>query len=322
MTIEEIRHECSEVGIGEQFWSLLVRVCSRVARKRMYEVVAVFNDGLEWSEEAFEDLAQQVVLERLLPNDQDQLKYVLLQAKSEHELAALLAFQVKRVLGRRRGTHASDRLLKRVRALAESDSYAVWKTPGDEWIGLERVADPRPLAHLELAEAVALIADIPRLPVPKAATRESMVYSPSSLQTLVRRLLQRFEVLDLNSLREIFERFLTPRFPAGLQEDEEIPDFRESPESEAQRREMEQQTVAAANAIDPIHRRILVAKMNKVSDSTLAEDLGRSRPWIAQEAKRVVERVQSIITELPVEFQEEAAGLLFETLVTIDEETQ
>src|SRR5262249_31081217 len=149
VTIDEIRDECVEFGIGDKFWSVLIEVTRRVARARTYEVVAVYNHGLEWSAEAFDDLAQEVVLERLLPKDQEQLQYVLTQAKSDDELRRLLSVQVKRVLNRRRGTHTSDRLLARVRKLAETDGYAVWKTLGNEWIAESEIGEPHPLNESE-----------------------------------------------------------------------------------------------------------------------------------------------------------------------------
>lgn len=320
MTLDDVRLECAELGVGEKLWSLLLNVCRRVASHRRYEVVRVYNGGIEWSPEAFEELAQDVLLEQLLPNDQEQLAEILVRANSIGHLEGLLGFHTKRVLNRRRGVHTADRLLDRVRKLAETDSYAVWSTPAGEWIAAERVDDARPLTPSDINEAISLVADIPRLPMPKSGSRESMVYSTPSLRVFVGRLIGRFGAVDWRSLREIFEKFLTPRFPAGLQDDEEISDHRDLPEDAVVWDEVQERIREAANAIDATHRRILVAKMHRVSDKDLAQEIGRSRPWIAQEGKRVLADVQSLIGGLPGELQHDAAGLLFEMLVTLEEE--
>lgn len=326
-----IRQQCESDGIGPLFRQILVGVCKRVAKTTSYEVVEVFNHGLPWDDDSFEELAQEVVADRLWPKDQEQLHYVLTTAQSEDELRRLLSVQVKRTLSRRRGKVASDRLLDRVRKLAETDSYVVWKTPDAEWVALEQGIDPVPLTHADIREAIGIVSKIPRLPTPPNASRESMVYAPKPFRVLVGKLVGRFGALDFRALREIFEEFLTPRTPAGLREGEEIPDSRDLPESATQRNQMQaqidQQVIDAAKAIDPVRRGILIGKFvtvdeegaaAPVTDGALGEALGRSRQTIIKQKELAVEEARTLIESLPAEFREDATSLLLETLVALE----
>jgi hypothetical protein len=331
MTIEEIREECERQGIGQRFMKVLLAVCRRVATTTSYEVVDVFNHGLPWTDDALEELAQEVVAERLWPRDQEQLHYVLTTAQSEDELRRLLSVQVKRALSRRRGNVASDRLLDRVRNLADTDSYIVWRTPDAEWISTEVVAEPVPLIRADVREAIGMVAKIPRLPTPSNASRESMVYAPKPFKLLVGQLVSRFGAVDFRSLREIFEEFLTPRNPAGLREGEEIPDSNETPESATQRTQMQaeidQRVIDAAHAMDPVRRGILIGKYvaaddeglaAPLTDGALGQALGRSRQTIIKQKELAVEDVRTLIGGLPSEFREDATSLLLETLVALE----
>ena len=337
MSLDEIHVECADPrwgGIGPKFHSILLDTCRRVAKSARYEVVDVFNHGLPWTDDAFEELAQEVISERLWPRDQEQLHYVLTTAQSEDELRRLLSVQVKRALSGRRGNVASDRLLDRVRKLAETDSYVVWRTPDEEWIALAKTVDPASLTQAQIREAIGIVARVPRLPTPPSASRESMIYAPRPFKVLVGRLVDRFGTVNFGALRRIFEEFLTPRNPAGLREGEAIPDSRELPELVAQRHQMQaridQQVVEVARAIDPVRRGILIGKFVSVdedgvaapvTDGALGEALGRSRQTIVKQKELAVESVRTLIAALPAEFREDATSLLIETLVSLQVES-
>lgn len=325
MTIEAIKAECAREGIGQGFWNLLVAVCGRVARK--YHPLDVYNYGQQWGQESYEALAQEVVLDRLLPKDQEQLKYVLAQAQSEDELARLLSFQIRRVLSRRRGIQVTDRLLTRVRAMGTTEPLALWSSAGNDWIAAHRVAEPRPLSPAEVREAITIVADVPRLPPPASGSRESMIYTPDSMRTLVGRLTTRFESIDFEALREIFESLLTPWLPTILRESEDTHDSAgsiESTEFVAQRNAMEAQVVAAANEFNPVWRRIVVAKFGvgrdeeKVSDAKLAEELRVSRPTVAKYGQQALEEIRSLADQVPDELREDAVRSFLNALIVLE----
>ena len=131
MTYQDLVDECQREGIGALFWNLLVNVAGRIGRPYPPEV---YNDGQPWSEEAFQDLALDVAVQRLL--DEHQLEFVLDKATDTDSLSRLLAFQVRRVLSHRRSTTVVDRLVDRIRQLVSGPGYQLLDIGSDSFIAL------------------------------------------------------------------------------------------------------------------------------------------------------------------------------------------
>mgnify|MGYP001578017762 CR=1 FL=1 len=316
MTYSALRKECDRDGIGLLFWELLVAVTGRTARRYPPEVYA---DGAQWSAEAIDDLAQQVALDRLLA--ENQLAYVLDLATDEDSLARLLSFQVRRVLSHRRAVSVVDRLLARVRTIAGTDGYALEPFGADEWItATGEHATPSVMRGDQVAEAVRLIASIPRLPSNPTASRESKVYGAGELADLLGRLVSTFGGITMGDLRRILENVLTAWLPTLLQDNEEDQISDSSPELELQRSVMKGLVNDVARSIDTVLRTVLIGKSQGVSDGDLAARLGRSRPWVADRKSEVLAHVeQSLMSQLPAILHSEAAQLLLEELAMLED---
>lgn len=316
MSFDELRRECRRDGIGPLFWELLVAVSGRVARK--YPPV-IFNNGEEWSEESLRDLAQEVTLWRLL--GENQLEYVLDLATDEDSLARLLAFQVRRVLTRRRSTTVVDRLLMRIDKALEGDAIEIVQLGSDRFVQVRGIArDPRSLTEAEVQRAVALIGPVPRIPSNPSGVRESKVYNGENLRLLLRDLLNEFGGILISDLRRILEIALTAWLPTVLREGEENYRFQSTPEIEPHRAAMPTLIDDVIAQLDDTHRVVLLGKSQDTSDGELARRTGRSRPWIADRKSEVLAIVErQLIAELPEELHGEAVRALLEELARLED---
>ena len=319
MSFDELRRDCDRNGgIGPLFWESLVGVCGRVARRYP---PAVYNGGEQWSEESLRDLAQEVTLQRLL--GENQLAYVMDLATDEDSLARLLAFQVRRVLAHRRSTTVVDRLLRRIETELAGDRYELVKFGSDRFVrvqGMERA--PQPLGDEDLRRAVALIADIPRIPSNPAGERESKVYSAEALRSLLERLIDDFEGILVSDVRRILENALTAWLPTILREHEESSRTESTPELELQRSTMATLIDSVTAQLDTTQRLVLLGKSQDVSDGELARRIGRSRPWVADRKAEVLAIVEEqLIGELPEALHGEAIRSLLDHLASGEEGT-
>ncbi|WP_420444411.1 hypothetical protein [Candidatus Poriferisodalis sp.] len=316
MSFDELRRECRRDGIGPLFWELFLAVCGRVARKYP---PATFNNSEEWSEESLRDLAQEVTLRRLL--GENQLEYVLDLATDEDSLARLLAFQVRRVLTRRRSTTVVDRLLMRIDKALEGDAIETVQLGSDRFVQVRGIArDPRSLTEAEVQRAVALIGPVPRIPSNPSGVRESKVYNGENLRLLLRELLNEFGGILISDLRRILEIALTAWLPTVLREGEENYRSQSTPEIEPHRAAMPTLIDNVIAQLDDTHRVVLLGKSQDTSDGELARRTGRSRPWIADRKSEVLAIVErQLIAELPEELHGEAVRALLEELARLED---
>ena len=316
MSFDELRRECRRDGIGPLFWELFLAVCGRVARKYP---PATFNNSEEWSEESLRDLAQEVTLRRLL--GENQLEYVLDLATDEDSLARLLAFQVRRVLTRRRSTTVVDRLLMRIDKALEGDAIETVQLGSDRFVQVRGIArDPRSLTEAEVQRAVALIGPVPRIPSNPSGVRESKVYNGENLRLLLRELLNEFGGILISDLRRILEIALTAWLPTVLREGEENYRSQSTPEIELHRAAMPTLIDNVIAQLDDTHRVVLLGKSQDTSDGELARRTGRSRPWIADRKSEVLAIVErQLIAELPEELHGEAVRALLEELARLED---
>ena len=316
MSFDELRRECRRDGIGPLFWELLLAVCGRVARKHP---PATFNNSEEWSEESLRDLALEVTLWRLL--GENQLEYVLDLATNEDSLARLLAFQVRRVLTRRRSTTVVDRLLMRIDKALEGDAIETVQLGSDRFVKVRGIArDPRALTEAEVQRAVARIGPVPRIPSNPSGVRESKVYNGENLRLLLRELLNEFGGILISDLRRILEIALTAWLPTVLREGEENYRSPSTPETEFHRAAMPTLIDNVIAQLDDTHRVVLLGKSQDTSDGELARRTGRSRPWIADRKSEVLAIVErQLIAELPEELHGEAVRALLEELARLND---
>lgn len=317
MSLDAIRRDCAiNGGIGPLFWESLLGVCGRVARRYP---PTVYNHGEQWSDESFRDLAQDVTLERLLKGDQ--LAYVMDVATDKDSLERLLAFQVSRVLSHRRSMTVVDRLLRRIEKQLAGYGYELIEAGSDRFVrspGVE--CEPRRLGDEDLRLAVALIAGIPRIPSNPSGERESKVYSTEDLRHLLDCLVHRFDCILISDVRKILEDLLTVWLPTTLHGYEDRFLNESTPELELQRLTMTTLISSVSAQLDDTDRRILVGKSRDVSDGELARQIGRSRPWVAnQKAKVLVVVEQQLIGQLPEALHDEAVRALLDYLASNDQ---
>ena len=315
MSYQALLDECQRDDIGTLFWDLLLDVAARIARPYPPEA---YNDGQPWSEEAVRNLAQDVALERLI--GENQLEYVLELATDTDSLSRLLAFQVRRVLSHRRAITVVDRLLTRVRRLASGPGYQLTEFGSDKFVSFsDSGREPTELLEGDLRRGSRLIDSIPRLASSPLAERESKVYSGSDLAELVRVLVDAFDGILLRDLRRILEITLTAWLPSILRDYEEDHVDAFTPEFELQRSEMKNAITSFVADLDSAYRVVLLGKAHGVSDGDLARRLDRSRPWLADRKREVLEMVESnVISQLPPELHAEATRRLLDELTALE----
>jgi len=308
MSYEALREECARERIGPLFWSLLVEVAGRIARRYPPDI---YNDGLAWSEESVADLAQDVALTRLL--EENQLDYVLDAADQSpgdrlDALSRLLAFQVRRTLSHRRRKTVVDRLHSRVKTIIASPPFGTTSVAGDTVIALGD------------RQAANLIRSIPRIPSRVDAERESKVYTGAHLEELVTTLVSSFGPVLLGDVRRILELTLTAWVPTVLRGDEEEHASAPTPEFELERSQMHTLIDNLVAGLDPVHRAVLIGKSQGIADGELAQRVGRSRPWLADRKAEVLTRVQvEVVEQLPDGLQDEAFRYLLDACALIEE---
>lgn len=319
MSYQKLVAECERDGIGPRFWNLLLDVSGRVARRYP---PSVYNEAQPWSPEAINDLAQDVALDRLI--HENQLEYVLIQATDEDSLSRLLAFQVRRVLSHRRAITVVDRLMTRVRELAGKPDYQLIILGEDSFVMLSNGGrEPRDLSDPELRRGSRVIDTIPRLASSPSAERESKVYNGADLAELLRLLVEAFDGISLRDIRKILEHTLTAWLPTilhGYEEDYVDPS---SPELEVQRSEMTNLIQDFALGLGAVHRVVLLGKAQGLPDGEIAERLDRSRPWLADRKREVLDMVEEkVISHVGNELHTEATRLLIHELAALESERE
>lgn len=292
-------------------------MCRRVARRYP---PAIYSDDGRWTDEAVDDLAQEVTLERLL--GESQLDYVLELATDDDSLSRLLAFQVRRVLAHRRTTTVVDRLMNRIDARLTEEGFSIIELGGDRFVRpSDGGVDPRPLTDHQIRRIVARVAEIPRIPSNPTGKRESMVYNQAGLRALVAILMTETEGLLRSDIRRILEISLTAWLPTVLREGEENSLAHSDPEIDLQRSTVPDLVNNVIAALDDVQRAVLLGKSQDLSDGELARQLGRSRPWIADRKVEVLEIVErQLIAELPEELHGAATRTLLDELARLHEE--
>ena len=311
MIFEELRTEYEAVRIGPSIWGLVRELSGNIARRYP---PGIYNDGAPWSDDSVEDLAQQVVLDRLLR--EAQLEYLFDQATSLDSFRRLLTLQVRRTLGHRRRRTVVDRLLSRVRRIAQTAPFrirtvgkAVWISHGDSGVPLVDLPTHR------ISQLANSVRDIPQLLASPRSTRASMVYTTADLRLLLERVLEQVSVVSERDLARILEVLLTSWFPTFLQDPEgEYPSDEPTPEAIAEDAETSSAVRAFVVGLSEEERWIVLSKSQGIADGEIALRLERSRPWVAQQKQSVLRRME---TELMSRLEEDRYLSTMEQLLVL-----
>lgn len=310
MTLQELRAEYQSVGIGAKIWAFILNTAGAVARRYP---PGVYNYGESWSDDSVQDLAQQVVLDRLL--GEAQLEYLFDQATSLESWRRLLSLQVRRTLAHRRRKTVVDRLLARVRRLAQTPPFqvrtagrAVWISRGDSSAPLVDLPDSR------VSQLANSVRDIPQLAANPRSSRASMIYTTPDLRLLLERVVREVGTVSERDLARVFEVLLTSWLPTFLQDPEgDYPSDDPTPEATVEEAEMRAAVETFARDLSKPERWILLCKSQGIADGDIAARLGRSRPWVAQRKQGVLER---LATELMSQFDADRHIPAMEDLLT------
>ena len=310
MSLSDLRAEYDSVKIGPRIWDLVLELTSAVSRRYP---TTVYNNGEPWSDESVADLAQEVVLERLL--GEAQLQYLFDQATDLESWRRLLTLQVKRTLARRRQATVLDTLLSRIRRLGREPPLRLETFGSKVWIVSEdsevEFVDLAPSTVTRLAGSVR---HIPQMVADQRALRASMVYRTNDLQTLLGLVLEDVGAISERDLARILELLLTSWLPTFLQDDEQLLDRDselEGPVELLESSEMRSVIETFAASLSEAEQQILLSKSQGVPDAEIAGSLGRSRTWVAQRKQLVLDRVgNELMRELEGRQQTEAMETL------------
>ena len=321
MTFDDLRTEYEAETIGPQLWGLVVELAGLVARRFP---PGVYNRGASWGEASVEELAQETAVDLLL--GERQLHYIFTVADDVEDVRRLFVHNVKRALYRRRLPTAVDRLMRRVRRIAAVPPFAVQPAGADRWITLADAPEPfRSLGDADLRSAAAAAHRVPRLIEREHAERASVVYTPSALKEVMERaVLAAGGGLTERDLEKVFEILLTAWLPTSLVADEgtEAADA-DRPDAGIDLEETKRAVRDFVASLDDIEKTVFVCKMQGFADDEIAQRLSRSRPWVADRKKAVLDRIdrelrpnveEALLDETAWLVHQEASAALGETL--------
>jgi hypothetical protein len=309
MTFSQLQAEYTKELIGERIYEIVRELSGMIAHKYPE---SIYNNGLSWDSQSIDDICQEVVLNQLL--DQKQIHYIFDNATSIESVRRLLTGQVRRALLARRKKSPIDRLLKRISGLSKGGPIEIV----EGGIPYYRVSgsqdDYQPLDGSQLNACVRAIEFVPRLDSRLDTGRESMIYTPERLKTVVEALFQTVRAVTEKELRSILEVLLTPWVPASLVpvEKEFIPSGHEADDL-IEEEQMVLEARSLAKSFSHAQRVVLVLKSQNVADALVASEVGVSRPTVADMKKTVLSRVGlELIADLPADRHERAMQYLLE----------
>lgn len=309
MTFDDLKREFEEYLIGPSVYQIVHELSNKIARKYRE---TIYNDGLSWDSQSIDDLCQEVVLNQLLA--QKQIHYIFDNATSTESVRKLLTSQIKRALAARRKATPIDRLLRRISDLAKAGQIELVEGGVPFYRAAQTQSAYVPLDATQMNACVRELSQIPRLDSRLDTGRETMIYTPERLRTLLSKLFETVPALTEKEIREIFEVLLTPWTPASL-----VPVEKESISSDyvAEDSVEEEQMIAAARTLahNLTHeeRIILILKSQKIADANVAKAVGVSRPTVADMKAAVLARVgRELILDLSEDRHERAMQYLLE----------
>ncbi len=281
MNFTELRNEYLHVGIGDGIYGLVRELSSSLCRQYP---IHVYNGGLAWSDETVDDLVQEVVLNHLL--GEAQLDFIFDEATTVESVRRLLVRQIKRALSKRRPKTPIDRLLARVRKLADEgvvvrvdSGEVVYHLPGTAPFVAEMTTEAQ-------LRAVAAAAAAPVLYSRVDSQRESQIFTKSTLITVLQAFFGVNPCLTERQLRILFENLLTPWTPASLVPIEGQNELAENGMNEMST-DLEDRVTAWTAELSDEECCVYYLRSRDVKDGAIAERIGKSRPTVINIKQRL-----------------------------------
>lgn len=269
---EALCDEYQSVRCGRLWRALVVQVCTRIVSKYPPNI---YNDWIAWDSSSIDDIAQDVIVNRLLIDGQ--IDYIVMAASNVNAACGLIGMHVKQLLAQRAAPSQRENVAVRLFAVLEQLGEVVispggnaYRPRGSSWRAGE-------LTEQALARAARVIANLPRLPN-RGTDRLSPLFTTEVLNAAAEPLWQACAIpLSLNSLRTILDRALTGLTPTlfQLNEDHDLPAISDlSAEESVLVNDLAERLMAL---LSDEQREILV-NIEFMNDTELAELLGVSRP--------------------------------------------
>jgi len=258
--------------IGPHWVDLVLDVCAKIAPKYP---PSIYNSGIAWDMSSVKDLAQDVIVDRLL--GAGQIHYIMASASGIAGARGLLTRHIKQVLVQRVIPNQRDNVADRLFPLFEKAGEAV---PGGEGMAYRPVGSAWPPADPSdeaIKSAVKVVRTMPRLPN-RGTDRLSPLFTTEVLEVAVGPLWEALNVpVTKRTLLRVLDLALTGMAPVFfyLDEDVELPQRGGlSVEEEVMVNDL---AIGLVEKLTPEQREILV-NIEMMTDSELAVRLGVSRP--------------------------------------------
>ncbi len=288
MTLDEFHREHQQCVIGDLIYGLVVDLAGAVCRKYSEEV---YNGGLTWDDQSVSDLAQDVVLHRLI--DEGQLEYIVAEATTIESVRRLIVRQVKRELQKRRLRTPIDRLLNRIEALAVAGEIESVEGAVPMYRPVGSTATWVPISPQQETEAVNAAASVPVLYSRLDSSRESQVFTARTLKLALEAFFSVAPVLTRQEIRQILEKLLTPWTPAKLVDIEDPHEIPDDPMNSTALSEIDAVAEAWVGELSDDECWVYYLRSRDVPDGVAAAKIGKSRPTVINIKKRVFERAEN-----------------------------
>ena len=271
LLIEEFEREV----IGSAVLQEIRKACHTRARKYP---PSIYGGSSTWDEDAINDLVQDVVVARLL--GENQIYYLFDVSGTIKDWRALLDRQIRITLARRRVRTVVDNMLDRARrVLRRDDKVAVSKF--GRWTvfkPVESTQEYQPLTDEQIRSIVEIARVIPRQP-PGQSDRAPSVYGKRDFEALLHVVLKEaMGGVTVRDLGLVFEKVFTDWVPAVLELTEEIPHRAiDAPDTALEVREALGKIVAKMTKEDAI---IIRGRLAGLPDAEVAGMLDVSRPTL------------------------------------------
>ena len=295
MTLRNLRREYETSTIGPAILEEVRRACASQVRRYP---PAVYARSHSWSGDTVDELVQDVVVERLL--GEQQLAYLFDASADFSHWRALLTRQVKITLARRRVRTVVDNLLERAgRRLAGSEEVETITFSGNKVFRRTGAQAPyRPLADDEVRRIAERVRALPRRR-PGRGERAPSVYSGDGLAALLDMVFREAPGgVAVRDLGRILEFVLTDWVPAVLEIEEE--DIGSGPSDMEPGEAVEVNMLASqiVSGLSEEETQILLGYLAGLPYNEVAGRVGVSTPTLIKRRHALLDRIRAAASDL------------------------
>lgn len=275
MKLVLLREEFERKVIGPNVLQEIRNACQSRARKYP---PTIYGGSSTWDEDAISDLVQDVIVDRLL--GENQIYYLFDVSRTIKDWRALLDRQIRITLARRRVRTVVDNMLDRARRVLRRDDKVTVSKFG-RWTVfkfVESTQEYKPFTDEQVIRIVEIVRVVPRQP-PSKSDRAPSVYGKRDFEALLHIVLKEAAGgVTVRDLGMVFEKVFTDWVPAVLELSEEIPHREiDAPDTAPEVREALGRIIAQMTKEDAI---IIRGRLAGLPDVEVASILDISRPTL------------------------------------------